>query len=85
MTITNENLSILKEFLKRAWKNDEAVESLINKIKDKPQLLKKVFDENFKVSWMFSIEYPKNATNEEVQQLIFKAIEERRTKQSLVS
>lgn len=31
-------------------KSDEVVESLINKIKDKPKLLKKVFDENFKVS-----------------------------------
>lgn len=79
------DLQTVKDVLKKAWKTGDEIEAIVTQIEDKPELLEKIFNENFKptVLWIFGFKYPKNATEEEKQKLFFEEIEKHQTKQSL--
>lgn len=80
-------LQAIKRFLKDPWNSDETIENRAKQFNDKPELLEKILNKDFKptITWMFSIKYPKNATEEEKNMLIIKAIEEHQAKQSLAN
>lgn len=77
-------LQTVKDVLKKAWKSDAEIEAIINQIKDKPKIIEGLFNATFQITKLwFVFKYPKNATEEEKQRLLAKALKKQLTKQAL--
>lgn len=68
--------------LKKAWKTDSEIDFFINhNIKDKTLNWERFSNTHIKFSaWLFSFIYPDNATAEQKEKLIIKALKEYQTK-----